>query len=131
MSGATAAIAFMGILSGGGSGGGDVTPAPLNWTNANGDILAFTNNQTLSGINAKISLKVSWTGSGTVLVQQNGTIGPIANGAAFQAVNTDLIAFGVQNGAGGTVTGTVTITNQSDSNTVLDTFTYTVTRVFI
>lgn len=131
MSGAIAAVGGSGILSGGGSGGGDATPAALNWTNAQGDVIAFTNNQTISGINTPISLKVTWTGAGGVAVSQNTGFTSIANGASFIAKNADVIAFGLSNGGLGVATGTVTITNLSDGSTVLDTFTYSVTRIAI
>lgn len=130
LSGALAAI-LVGGMSGGGSGGSDATPAAVDWTDANGDVFAFTNSQTISGINTPISLKVTWTGLGLVFVNDASGYFSISNGGTFVATNGDVVSFGVQNSGGAGVIGTVTITNLSDASTVLDTFNYDVTRVFV
>lgn len=130
MSGA-AIIAFeLGGATGGGSGGGDVTPAAIAFTNANGSIFAVTNTQTISAINSPITLQVSRTGVGYLSSIKNGTVMPLASGGTISLINGDTLAFGVTNGVGSTITGTVTVTNLSDGSTVLATFTYAVTRVF-
>lgn len=133
MSGALIAMAALGANAGGGSGGSDATPAAIAFTNANGDIVAFTNQQTISAIDTTISLKVTFTGGGRIsYVKSGGAITTIASGAAFNVINGDTLYFAVSNNFGsGTVTGTVTITNLSDSSTVIATFNYTVSRSFI
>lgn len=130
MSGALVAT-LIGGMSGGGSGGGDATPDALTFTNANGDILALTNGQTLAGINTTISLQVTRTGLGNLLYSKNGGLTPIVSGGTFTAIDGDVISFGVSNGTSGVVTGTVTLTNLSDGSAVLATFTYNVTKSFI
>ena len=112
-----------------GGGGSDKTPGAINFDNIF-DYARFgaTNTVTISGIDAPITLRATWTASGTPIF-------------AYWYVNGALVAFGasprdvtVTNGAtlyfvaymtgDGASTGTVTVTNQSDGGATLDTFTF-------
>jgi hypothetical protein len=118
-----------------GGGGSDVTPDAINFNN----IVAFasfgtTNTVTISGIDAPITLRATWTASGTPILGYwyvNGALVSIGtsprdvtvtNGATvyFRAYMTDE----------GASTGTVTVTNQSDGGATLDTFTFYIEYTF-
>lgn len=102
----------------------DVTPNPISWPNISGINIGSTGDQTITGFGAPISLEVTFTGSGLIRYQLNdGALTTIASGSSFTAHNNDKIGF--FSGAG---SGTVTITNLSDSSTVLATFTYFVSQ---
>jgi len=112
-----------------GGGGGDVTPNAVNWN----DVAApggSTNTVTITGINTAIDLSISWTGypgTGAFDVYKNDSSTSLAdNGSPFtlSVSNNDEIYFYVSGSAVGTIS--VTVTNASDGNTVLDTFTMNV-----
>ena len=109
-----------------GGGGGDVTPNAVNWN----DVAApggSTNTQTITGINTAINLTISFTGyygTGAFNVYKNASQTSLADeGTPFtlSVSNNDQIYF-----YGSSVSEqaiSVTVTNASDGNTVLDTFT--------
>ena len=109
----------------GGGGGGDVTPNAVNWT----DVAApggSTNTQTITGINTAINLSISFTGygAGAFNVYKNDSETSLADeGSPFtlSVSNNDQIYFYAV--SVGEQTISVTVTNASDGNTVLDTFT--------
>lgn len=110
----------------GGGGGGDVTPNAVNWT----DVAApggFTNTQTITGINTTINLRIDSTGyggTGAFDVYKNDSQTSLANeGTPFtlSVSNNDQIYFYASSSQEQTIS--VTVTNASDENTVLDTFT--------
>ena len=107
----------------GGGGGGGVTPNAVNWNDvANGS----TNTQTITGINTAINLTISFTGyvSGSFNVYKNDSETSLADeGTPFtlSVSNNDEIYFSGSPGEDQTIS--VTVTNASDGNTVLDTFT--------
>ena len=109
----------------GGGGGGGVTPNAVNWNDvANGS----TNTQTITGINTAINLTISFTGyvSGSFNVYKNDSETSLADeGTPFtlSVSNNDEIYFSGSPGEDQTIS--VTVTNASDGNTVLDTFTIT------
>ena len=123
VSGALLAI----IGGGGGSGGsGTVIPGLLDWTNIFGSLIGHTNLQTLTGITVPISISAGLGGgSGTLNYTKNG-VGARYTGA-FNVEAGDNVMWSVGNITGSPVSGMVTVENLSDSGTVLDTFTYTVT----
>lgn len=128
------------------SGGSDVTPSAVNW----GDISktgtsGFENNSgsavTLAAIDLPITLKATWTSVSAHPAWgywvKNGIV---ANAAAPSPVSVtasvnDVLYFVVYCAhtfpQGNYDTGTVTVTNTSDSNATLDTFTYEVQYVFV
>lgn len=129
MSGALLAV-VMGTdaIVGGGGGGGigsDVTPDAVNWPNCSGVVTASTPPQTISGIDTTITLSITWTGAGSLGVSKTGSAGAAtgSNPTSVPVSNGDTLAF-ILSGVG--TSGTVTVTNVSDSSTVLDTFTYAV-----
>lgn len=117
------------------AGGSDVTPAAVNW----GDIAitgptGIENNsasaQTITAIDATITLKVTLGGGGRVAWFKNGVSGGLSETSSSVSVNSGDALY-VQVSArpspsteGGYVTGTATVTNESDGAAVLDTFTY-------
>lgn len=117
------------ILSGflatlGSAGGGfDVTPNAVNWADISGATPQSNANQTISGIDATISISLGKTGSGILTYDLNGA-GFTAYSGAFNVTNGQTLRFQLS-GAG--TSGTVTVTNDSDGSTTLDTFTYSLT----
>ena len=117
-----------------GGGGGDVTPDAVNWNDVSGGygFLLYTNTVTVTGISTAINLTISWSGNeiGSFGISINGgsLIDLEAEGGSprtFSISNNDTIRFGASIIAGIKVI-TVTVTNASDGNAVLDTFTMTV-----
>ena len=109
----------------GGGGGNDVTPNAVNWNDVAG---GSTNTQTITGINTAINLTISFTGYGTgsFNVYKNDSETSLADeGTPFtlSVSNNDEIYFSGSPGEDQTIS--VTVTNASDGNTVLDTFTIT------
>lgn len=117
------------MLASGLTEGGGVTPDAVNWPDVSGTTVGSTGYQTITGITSPISLKITWTGAGTLIYLINGSVSAITNGGSLTVNNSDTLAFNVSSGTN--VTGTVTVTNSSDSNTVLDTFTYDIFPVHI
>ena len=112
-----------------GGGGSDVTPNALDWQIDVATIGAFncdSTTQTITGINTAITLSFSRTADPSldqVLYYKNGSPSSNFNGTGSTTVSVstgDTIKFRITGGglAGGT---TITITNTSDSNTILDT----------
>ena len=112
-----------------GGGGGDVTPNAVNWN----DVAApggSTNTVTITGINTAINLSISFTGYpgvGGFNVYKNDSETSLANeGSPFtlSVSNNDQIYFYA--GGASVASISVTVTNTSDGDTVLDTFTINV-----
>jgi hypothetical protein len=109
---------------------GDVTPNAVNWEDASGGCNCSTNEQTITGINTAINLVISWSVSGFVgefFMYKNATefdlFNNYSNPATFSISNNDIISFYVSGSACSAVENSVTVTNASDGNAVLDTFT--------
>jgi hypothetical protein len=108
-----------------GGGGGDVTPNAVDWD----DVAApggSTNTVTITGINTAIDLSISWTGYGigAFNVYKNDSETSLAdNGSPFtlSVSNNDEIYFYAFSISEQSIS--VTVTNASDGDTVLDTFT--------
>ena len=106
----------------------DVTPNAVNWT----DVAApggSTNTVTITGINTAINLSISFTGYGVGAfnVYKNDSETSLANeGSPFtlSVSNNDQIYFYA--GGASVASISVTVTNTSDGDTVLDTFTINV-----
>jgi len=102
----------------------DVTPNAVNWN----DVAApggSTNTQTITGINTAINLTISYTGygAGAFNVYKNDSEISLTDDNPFtlSVSNNDQIYFYAVTSAEQTIS--VTVTNASDGNTVLDTFT--------
>jgi hypothetical protein len=128
---------YVDVIDGGGGGGGgsDVTPNAVNWTNIDtGATIGFTNDVTITGIDTTITLGIAGTeeqDGADVYVEINNDGGTLLfttpGSSTFTVSNGDVVSFQVQTfGSGFTSEGTATITNQSDSNATLDTFSYLV-----
>ena len=107
------------------AGGGDVTPNAVNWMNVY-QPGGSTNTVTITGINTAINLSISFTGYsvGAFDVYKNGSSTSLADeGSPFtlSVSNNDQIYFYAFTALMQTIS--VTVTNASDGNTVLDTFT--------
>lgn len=123
--------------SGFGAGGGDVTPSAINWGDisiTSGSGIESNSAQTLAGINSPITLRATWTSSSTSPTKGRW----FKNGVAVQTPQLSPVEVtasvgdqlywqtyaGYTHPSGNYDTGTVTVTNRSDSNATLDTFTY-------
>jgi hypothetical protein len=125
--------------AGGGGGGGDVTPNAVNWANvtnwAPGPVQ--TSMLQITGITEPITLRVNLAISSFGGMYENfnhkfsvqstasfGTGTAIANNGTFTVSNNQYLGFSNQGFSGNVPTMYTdwTITNTSDSNTVLDTF---------
>lgn len=113
-------------------GGADVTPNAVDWNDVSGGygFPLSTNTVTITGISTAINLTISWSGN------ESGDFGISINGGSFVSLedeggspqtlsisNNDTIRF--QTSGVGNKVIPVTVTNASDANTVLDTFTMT------
>ena len=112
----------------------DYIPDALNWTNISGSYTGFdtvdTNTQTLAGINSTITIEVYRnTGGGTLSCYKNAVLAttvPVAasgSGNTFTAEVGDDIHFTWTVPPSSSDNYTVYVENDSDGNTVLDTFT--------
>jgi hypothetical protein len=113
--------AVMALAAGGASGaGGGAVPSPTPvWTTITGTFIGSSNTQTISGISGPISLTASVTGGAPLYYVQNGG-GPVAYTGAFPVNPGDTLAWMIM--APGS--GTVTVTNVSDSDATLATIPY-------
>lgn len=122
-------------------GGGDVTPAAVNWGNItnsgvnNGQ--GVNSAQTITGVNSPVTLQAAWTSLNSPPYSARGAW--FKNGVLVSAladspvsvncvVNDSLYFYMSCSNAleeGNYDTGTVTVTNTSDSGATLDTFTFT------
>ena len=128
-------------------GGGDFTPAAVNWGNITvtqtDGAQEVNSDQTFTAINEVITIKATWTHTESDSAKQ-AKLQFYKNGVAVGALGTspqscsfsvnDTCHFGMlayQNlTTGVSDSGTVTVTNESDASTVLDTFTYAVQYIY-
>jgi hypothetical protein len=123
-------------------GGSDVIPSNTSWwddVSVSSNAQVDTNTIQIQGIDTTISLKISYTGMAspysTVYASVNttnaygGTItststGPTGN-ITFSVSNNQYVTFRLDDAGGGNAYQLIscTVTNESDSSTVLDTFT--------
>lgn len=105
----------------------DVTPNAVNWNDVVSAVSATTNTVTITGINTAINLSISYTGynSGAFSVYKNDTEFDLTsyNPTTLSVSNNDQVYFFYNPQVESTVS--VTVTNASDGNAVLDTFTMT------
>ena len=119
----------------GGGGGGDVTPNAVNWANVVGVQSTFERTAMLqiTGIDQTITLRVAHSGGATAAgysVNSTATYGTntnIATNGTFTVSNNQYVGFQASIQFSGSATQSFTITNVSDSDAVLDTFTISVT----
>ena len=119
------------------AGGGDVTPNAVNWANVTGEYSNVTTSMLqITGITTSITLKVSFVLNTGIQLNQKysvqssasfGTGTAIANDGTFTVSNNQYVGFRADCGGacGSTKVSTWTITNVSDGDAVLDTFTIT------
>lgn len=113
------------------SGGADVTPNAVNWSDITGLGSAQNTNQTIAGIDTSITLRLDRStiliGNGTAQYSKNnGAETTFASGDTISMSNNDTLYFKVNNTTFSPITGTVAVVNTSDSNALLDTFTWNV-----
>ena len=119
------------------AGGGDVTPSAINWTDlsvTSGSGIETTIEQTIAGINSPITVRAAWTSTSSTPCYgrwlKNGVAvqSPQASPVEVTAISGDKLQWSSyaanSHPSGNYDTGTVTVTNQSDSGASLDTFTY-------
>lgn len=99
----------------------DVTPNSVDWDDITGTGgFATSDTKTISGIDTDITISVSYTpntGSVFFVTYVNGS----PQSTPLTISNNDTIYFTASAFAGGS--GSVTVTNNADANTILDTFT--------
>ena len=116
----------------GGGGGGDVTPNAVNWANVVGNEVCQSSMLQITGINTTITLRLTYTGLGydrRYSVQSTANFGTgtaIASNGTFTISNGQYLGFQnqVQYDDVNNVTS-YTLTNVSDGNAVIDTFSLT------
>lgn len=117
-----------------GGGGSDVTPSAINFTDiiVTGSSFELSNSQIFTDIDTTITIQVSVTDTGTAsflviaALEPSGTsLGSVNSPGSFtfDVDNGDEISFDITGDAGERSAGVITITNVTDNNTVLDTFT--------
>ena len=114
--------AILALVGRGGAGGGTVVPDGLSWANISGSDIGGNAALTLSGFSAPISIGATNSGPGTLGYSLNG--GYETFSGPFTVADGDTLAWEVQYFASGRASGTITVTNASDGNATLDTFTY-------
>lgn len=117
-------------------GAADVTPNAVNWTTPANAVTATTEMLQITGISQSITLRLSWTLSGS----SNSTFAYSLNSTATYSQTATLVTSPVDitvsnnqylgfrlifNGSIGTTTRNLTVTNVSDGNATLDTVSIT------
>ena len=114
-------IAFAATGIGGGGAAADVTPNAVNWANASGGDPQSNANQTVNGCSGSIVLSTTNSGAGTLSYSLDGA-GFVSYSGPFSvdALTGQTLRWQLA----GATAGTITVKNDSDSGTTLDTFTY-------
>jgi hypothetical protein len=120
MTGVVAAAACLKATTGASGDGSGL--GSLHWTNIFGHSSGSTNQQTISGLSAPLSITAALTGGAVLYYTKNGVYSSYTG--AFSISNGDVLSWAVID-AGGT-SGTVTVTNQVMSTTIT-TFNYVLT----
>ena len=125
----------------GGGGGGDVTPNAVNWGNIISSGGARFTTQQITSISTSITVQVTISAGqnpGTRLWFKKDTTAPsyttsspsvygftqiTAYPTNITVSNNEYLSFGMASAVARGSLGTIAVTNTSDSNTVLDTFT--------
>lgn len=115
--------------SGIGGSGADPTPDAIAFNNiVSYTFFGATNTVNISGIDQPITLRAAWVASGTPIVGYwyvNGALQAYGSSPLEVTVtNGSTVYFAAYQTTTGASTGTVTVTNQSDSGATLDTFTF-------
>jgi hypothetical protein len=113
---------ILATVGGAAAAGGGFTPGSLSWANISGSEVGGNAALTISGITAPITVGATITGSGQLGYSQNGGYEPFTE--PFTVSDGDTLAWVVQYFASGRASGTITVTNASDGNATLGTFTY-------
>ena len=116
------------------SAASDGTPNAVDWPNISGSYPTFdsinTISQTFTGIDIEITVEITRTTfSGSLSVYKNGGfVNNVPSGGSITTtvVSGDYISY-IWSVPSGSIFGTVTVTNQTDSNATLDTFTINTT----
>lgn len=119
---------LIGSGSGGGGGGGgtDITPDAVTFNNFSDSAFASGNTVTITGINAPITVSLGFTGLANRQYAVNGSWKGYT--ASFTMNNNDTLTLGVSFHGSSYVaqSGTITVTNVTDSNATLGSCSYTV-----
>lgn len=119
------------VSGGGGGGGGDVTPGALNFGSLTGSGTGYSGTDTITSITTSITLSfVTTADSGTLVLQYSKNGGAPQYATPVSVVSGDTLYFIGSNpssGFGTAATGTIDVVNDTDSSTVLTTFSFNVT----
>lgn len=125
------------VTTGGFAGSGataDITPDAIAWADitatGSSPVSATTSLETFTGIDAAITVQVTWTGAGTGEYTSDGsTWTALSSGDTIARSAGDQLGFRMtRSGSAGTSNGTVTVKNLTESpDTTLDTFAYSCT----
>lgn len=102
-------------------GSADVTPNAVNWANTSTSDPQSNANQTINGCDTSITISATNSGAGVLQYSLDGAAfvtysGPFSvNAQTGQTLRWQL---------SGATSGTITVINDSDASTTLDTFTY-------
>ena len=118
----------------GGGGGGGVTPNAVNWVNVSGGNPQYTAMLQITGITSPITLRLGYTDNintynESYYIQSTaiyGTPTNIAPNGTFTISNNQYLGFSITTESGlGAQSVFFTLTNVSDNNAIVDTFTIT------
>ena len=103
----------------------DLIPDTVNWADISGATEGDNANQTISGISPSITIGTTITGGAFTLQYSIAGGGFTTYSAPFAVSNGQTVRWKVTTFFETPVSGTVTVKNDSDGGTTLDTFTYT------
>ncbi|MFO1015797.1 MAG: RHS repeat domain-containing protein [Caulobacteraceae bacterium] len=103
----------------------DVTPNSVDWANITDADGATNAAVTFAGIDASISLTVTYTGTAALLYSKNsGSYASIPSAGSVAISNGDTLRFKATSSS--SASGTVTVVNSTDGGATLDSFTYSI-----
>lgn len=106
--------------------GADVTPNAVDWANVSGASPQANANQTISGIDVSITISLSDSGGFSGFEYRLDSGSYVTYSVPFSVNDGQTLNFRVPGLIPGTNAGTITVVNDSDASTTLDTFTYSV-----
>lgn len=120
----TILMSLIATLGGSSPAAADVTPNAVNWANVSGPNPQSNANQTVNGCSGTINISTTNSSIGILYYSLDGAAFTAYSGAfSVDALTGQTLRWQIA----GVGSGTITVINDSDSGTTLDTFTYTTT----